>query len=313
MLTLFDETKNPLFHLICQVINEIHLGRKYKRKDILQRILSMPTFQYNEAPEIEREKEIIDLLFDFSADGFAKLYFDRPISNLISITEISWLKTMIQDEEFSFLLPDDLRKKLLNQLKNIKPLYNADTWQKLKFKSNGKIFSKNLELIVNALRAAKILKIDEEKIIACRLEYDLFTDKYFIINWNEEKNSAEKISVEKLRDIYLTDENIPNDIEEKLQNFYQENILEITLRLKDTRNAVERCFALFGSYDKNARIQEDGSYFLAIKYYKFDEEEVLNRILSLGAAVTVISPENIRNQIIKKLLSIQSLYQDEEG
>ena len=97
MLTLFDETKNPLFLLICQIINEIHYGAKFKREDIFKRILSMSNFHYNEAPEIEREKEIIDLLFDFSTDGFAKLYFDKPISNLISSTELSWLKTMIQD------------------------------------------------------------------------------------------------------------------------------------------------------------------------------------------------------------------------
>ena len=130
-----------------------------------------------------------------------------------------------------------------------------------------------------------------------------------MIAWSEEKNIAEKISVHDLEKISLTEEKIFDDVEAKLKNFYAENYVEISLSVKNTRNAVERCFALFGSFDKKTRFQEDGTYFLLIKYCRFDESEVLEKILSLGAAVTVLAPQNIRKRIIKKFVAIKDLYQ----
>ena len=312
MQKLFDSTKNPIFRLLCRLVDEINFGAKLTRKEIKNRILALPEFIYAEAPEIEKEEKIIDALFDFDKNGYAKICVNQSINLSPNDSELSFLKTMLIDDEVNFLLPSDLRNKLAERLKNFSPLYNPADWKKLRLKPvaepEGKIFSEILFVIVEALR--KNLKIISagRKIIPCRLEYDFFADRYYLIAWSEEKNIAEKFSIRSLEKILLTEEKISAEVEDKLKKFYAENSAEISLSVKNVRNAVERCFALFGAFDKEARFQDDGAYFLKISYCKFDEGEILEKILSLGAAVTVLSPQNIRKQIAEKFAAIKNLY-----
>ena len=86
------------------------------------------------------------------------------------------------------------------------------------------------------------------------------------------------------------------------------NVAQVSLKVWNTRNAVERCFALFSSFDKKARLQDDGTYFLTVNYCLLDEEEIFEKIFSLGSAVTVVAPKNFRERIIEKFSAIQNLY-----
>ena len=313
MRTLFDSSKNPLFRLMCRLVNEINSGAKLTRKEIRNRIFSMPEFIYFEAPETEKEENIIDTLFDFDENGFAKNHIRQSVTLPPNDVEIGFLKTMLEDDEVNFLLPDDLRKKLSERIENFIPLYGSKNWHKLRPKNTeepeGKILSDKLSVLVEALRKRSEISCAEKKIIPCRLEYDFSSDKYFLLTWSEEKNIVEKIPVGKLEKILPTKKNIPADVEEKFQKFYSTNTAEISLSVRNTRNAVERCFALFGMYEKKARFQDDGTYLLNVEYFKPDEEEILEKIFSLGAAVTVLSPKNIRERIIKKFVAIKNLYQ----
>lgn len=115
--------------------------------------------------------------------------------------------------------------------------------------------------------------------------------------------------VEGFGTVKLSDEQIPDNTDEQLENFYSANVAEISLEVKNTRNAVERCFALFSSFDKKARLQDDGSCFLTISYSPLDEEEILEKILSLGATVTIIEPKNIRERLYKRFAEINALYE----
>lgn len=312
MQKLFDSIKNPIFRLLCQLTDEINSGAKFTRKEIKNKILALPEFIYTEAPEIEKEENIIDMFFDFDKNGYAKICIAHPVNLSPNDIELNFLKNMLIDDEVIFLLPDELRKKLSERLKNFSPLYNPEDWKKLRIKpaqeSEGKIFFDKLSVITEALRKKVKISCTGEKIIPCRLEYDFFSNKYFLIVWSEEKNIAEKISIRNLKKISLTEEKILEAVEGNLKKFYSENTAEISLQVKNTRNAVERCFALFGSFDKKTRFQEDGTYFLSVSYCKLDEEEVLEKILSLGAAITVLSPKNIRKQIADKFTTIKNLY-----
>lgn len=310
MQTLFDETKNPLFRLMCRLVNEIHAGAKLTRKDILKRITSMHEFNYLEAPEIKRENELVDALFEFDAEGFAQLHLNAPIDNPLGNSELSWLKTMLSTEELKFLLPSDIRARLLARLKDVEPLYEPSIWKKWRLRRSttprGILCGSTLRLIVEALSNRKKLQAQEKIFIPCRLQYDPFDDQYWLINWNETR--AEKIAVERLTELHLLNDDIPADVEDKLQNFYRQHRAEVSLRLSDTRNAVERCFAAFGACDKQSRLQDDGSYFLTINYCDFDEDEIFNKIISLGAAVTVIAPDHFRQRVIERLRAIDKLY-----
>lgn len=132
MRSLFDDTKNSLFRLLCQIVNEISNGGKFTRKEILNRIFTLPEFIYLEAPEKAREEEIVDALFNFDDNGFAVVSIDKKFSLPISDTECSWLRAVLIDEDTVFLLPADFRKKLLDHLVNCPPLYEKSAWRKLR-------------------------------------------------------------------------------------------------------------------------------------------------------------------------------------
>lgn len=132
-----------------------------------------------------------------------------------------------------------------------------------------------------------------------------------MLSWNAARERVEKFSIASLKKIFLIEENIPADLEARLEKFYLEHRTEVSLRLTDTRNAVERCFALFGAYDKMSRIEPDGKYFLTIRYHDFDEDEVFERIVSLGAAAVVLEPERLRRRVIERLLSIKKILEED--
>ena len=308
MRSLFDDTKNPVFRLLCQIIVEIHAGAKFTRKEILQRIFSLPEFIYVEAPERAREEKIVDTLFKFNREGFAEP-FGKKFSLPMSDTELCWLKAMLVDAELKFLLPDDLREKLLSRLKDFAPLYEKNFWRKLRVEkstSAGEKFFDELTVIVEALRSRRKIFGGGELLTPCRLEYDPAADKFLLIVWRAE--AVEKIPVENLSAVTLSVEIVPSEVDALLEKFYAEHVAEVSLAVRNTRNAVERCFALFSSFDKKARLQDDGTYFLTISYCTLDEEEIFEKVFSLGATATVIAPKSFRERVIKKFSAIRELY-----
>lgn len=312
MLSLFDATQNPLFRLLCTLVNEVHAGARLSRREIHQRIFALPNFRYNEAPETSREEEIIDAVFQFPPPKhFAKLHLEQPLPSLISDTELSWLKTMLLDADAAFLLPPELRAKLLQRLAEIPSDLTA--WKKLRFvnPATPPPNQSTLALIVAALRTQRKLLLGSGTIIPCGLEYDFSTGEFFLITWNENLQAAEKFPVSELDAAHLSDESVPPDLSDRLRIFYRRHTVELSLLIRNRRNAVERSFALFASYDKSSRyLKDDDTYRLTVKYYDFEENELLEKILSLGAAVTVLAPENLRQKIIHRLREIRNLYAD---
>lgn len=311
MRSLFDDTKNPVFRLLCQIVNEIGDGAQLTRRDILNRIFELPEFIYLEAPESEREKELVDMLFNFNRAGFAEVPTAKNFSLPMSDVELQWLCAVVADVQIAFLLPAELRKKILSRLENFPPLYEKNSWRKLltsKKISAGEKFSGKLATLVEALRLRRKIISGEELLTPCRLEYDLAADKYFLIVLREESQAVEKIPVESMNAPRLTSEPAAQNAEELLKKFYAENVAEVTIKIQNTRNAVERCFALFSSFDKKARLQDDGAYFLTVNYCVLDEKEVIEKIFSLGSTVTVIAPDGLRKKIIDRFAAIQAIY-----
>ena len=53
----------------------------------------------------------------------------------------------------------------------------------------------------------------------------------------------------------LTSESAAPNAEVLLEKFYAKNVAEVTIKIRNTRNAVERCFALLSTFDKKVRLK----------------------------------------------------------
>ena len=75
----------------------------------------------------------------------------------------------------------------------------------------------------------------------------------------------------------------------------------VTLRIRDDRNALERCLLHFAHFEKRAERIDRKHYLVHIKYDKYDETEMVIRILSFGPMVEVVEPDDFRKLIIERL------------
>ena len=313
MNELFNKVNNPLFHTLCKIVNDIHAGEQLSKKDIRNRIRAIPCFRYAEAPEDERELAIINKLFKFSddapSDAKASIFFDEQVPPLITAIEQSWLKSMLLDNNFSFLLPTDLRNKLLLLLEDIEPLYTSSIWRGSPEPDTS--LHSILACVLTAMKDKYLLLLNRHEILLpYRLEYDLATGQYTLIAWYEAKKELLKLPLTRNVDLQAGTESFSAEQHDEISDYILSHQREVTLRMKPTRNAIERCFLMFGTYDKLARIDSDDTYLLVIYYYDFEEEELLQKIMSLNTSATVVEPQHIRNILVERILQTSRLYLD---
>lgn len=279
---LFHDLHAELFHALVRIVNEIHAGAHLTHRDILQRLQPL------DPVDTSRQEELIDTMFSFSPSGEAQLFLDKPVHLPPTKAELRWLKTMLADEAAAFLLEDDLREKLLARLAKIRA-YARDSWRVLRGTGDdARRVEKPLREFWRALAKGSMIfcrNVDgrgvchESKAAPCRLEYDAAENRCRAIVWLVEESRAVKMNFSRIEEVRALEEPVSHDVEEKF-----------------------RAFFLFAPYDKEAVFDEEsGLYTLTVFYYDFDEQEMLEQILSLGSAAVVLTPEAMRQKIIAVL------------
>ena len=122
---------------------------------------------------------------------------------------------------------------------------------------------------------------------------------------NDKDNSSARIilmNINKLHDLKFTDDSYL--CSQSPEKFLQQKRMKQPIKLRifpiHGHNDIERAFLLFSNYEKNGWYNsETGIYHLEIIGYDFEMNEIIEKILSLGPAIEVIEPKNLREQIIK--------------
>lgn len=302
---IFHELHSDLFLALCRIINAIASGERMTRTDILQQL---PNLDWG---SLERANELIDTIFLFQPDGTTELFLDKAIAPRATTVELIWLRAMLEDPGAAFLLPADLREKLLQKLATI-PEWPREIWQIVQEQGDDRTaLQARLETIWQALRKKHQLAYANRDsrghlhagiCSPCRLEYDAVANRFYLIIWQEAEARAIKMRVASLESVQCLDAPIPAGTEEAFQQFLASRRQSVTLRIERQNNAVKRCFMMFASYDKEASYDEDAdTYTMQLYYYDFDRHEILQQILSLGAAATVLAPADMREAIIEQL------------
>ena len=63
--------------------------------------------------------------------------------------------------------------------------------------------------------------------------------------------------------------------------------------ITDKRDAIERMNLMFSMYHKKTERIADDKIKISLSYYNFDENEIIDGIMSFGTAVQVLSPESV--------------------
>lgn len=303
---LFHEIHAACFQTLISITNDLLRGKRMKRADLLPALPDQdPSFQ------VEAEK-LLDSVFLFDKDGYVHPFPSHPIHFAPTLAELRFLKTMLCDSKAQFLCSPQLRDKLMPLLRDTTVPDFSSLWPVRQDEGDdARSLSPVLSILFTALRTRKMIScknrdrnniLHEDLLAPCRLEYDAAQNRYRLIAWLESEHRAIKINVSGIQEARILERAIPQETETYFQTFLHRRQRFVTLSLSQRNNAVLRCFTLFASYDKEAIYDEKWqTYTLKIKYYSFDEREILRQILSLGAAVTVLAPEKMRRTICKTL------------
>ena len=307
-IPLFHEINSELFLVLVNLANKICDGQKLSRDDVINR------FPHIDWVNMDKINQLVDSVFIFNQQGYAELLINRPIKNLLTDAHLAWLKSMLLDPECDFVISNELRLKVLMNLLDTEPLISRNAIDIIREQGDKLLQAEDsakLSTICQALYEHRMVsyrhqgrtgKLYKGVAAPCRLEYDCSQHRLRLILWLQAEKRAIKLNVNNLQQISLSDITYGEEIEDLFLAFLNSSKTSVTIQLLSKYNAVDRCFSIFSSYDKQAIYDEDRDiYTLIITYYSFDEEEIVDYILSLGAAVIVTEPLALRNKVIKRL------------
>lgn len=82
----------------------------------------------------------------------------------------------------------------------------------------------------------------------------------------------------------------------------------IQIEILNQNEAYDRCTYLFSSYDTYCYDKGNDKLVMNIYYYRFQKDEIVRNILSLGHYVKVLSPKNITDEIISTIKTAYDNY-----
>lgn len=154
---------------------------------------------------------------------------------------------------------------------------------------------------------------DTYAVTPCHLRYFANTQEYHLLGLTSESQYI-YLPVQTIQTLTTLEEAPISDRYTVLETLLQADAQTLQLRITNDRNALKRTFHALADYTKETTLVEtilddeeelqDHTYQITITYYPFDEEDVYQKILSLSAMVTVISPLSIRERVVQHFQSL---------
>lgn len=133
-----------------------------------------------------------------------------------------------------------------------------------------------------------------------KLEYSAYDHRWWLIVYLPEERRTVKAQLRNLSEITLGGraEVTSEEIEAAMERLLEPE--PIVLEVQRSRGALERCFLVFESqlFEQTQQLSEN-AYRLRFRYYRFDQGEILRKLLYLGPAVRLVSPQPLRKELLK--------------
>lgn len=166
-----------------------------------------------------------------------------------------------------------------------------------------------IHLLLRAIRERRLIRYRyrtrddhcyrESTVFPWKIEHSAYDHRWWIILYDPVTKRTIKAQLGNLKDIMLlgpagiTDE----EINQAMDRLFAPEPIE--LQVQHTRGALERCFLVFENQMFLETRQLSPEYYsLSFRYYRFDENEILRKLLYLGSAVRLLAPQSMREKLI---------------
>jgi len=135
-----------------------------------------------------------------------------------------------------------------------------------------------------------------------KLEYSAYDRRWWVILYDEQAKRTIKAKLSSLKDIALDRpvQSTREEIEQAMETLLLHE--PVVLRVADVHNVLERSFlVLENQLFTQTVLEPDGSCRVEFRCYRFDEDEILRRLLYLGPDVTLVGPEHMKQKLLALL------------
>ncbi|MBP3634335.1 MAG: WYL domain-containing protein [Oscillospiraceae bacterium] len=220
-----------------------------------------------------------------------------------------WLKALLLDPRMALFAPNT------EGLEDVESLFSPDSFVYFDRYADGDPYDDPtyiacFHLVLQALREKRKLRVrfrghtGIRHSIVCvpvRLEYSPKDDKFRLLTAGD--NRRHVINLARVRSCEVLDAYAPEEVKAA-----KPKKQELTVRLVDERNALERVMLHFSHLEKETVRLDEGTYQMTLHYDKEDETELLIRILSFGPVLQVTAPDSFIS-LIRERLARQKIVQ----
>lgn len=133
-----------------------------------------------------------------------------------------------------------------------------------------------------------------------KIEYSAYDRRWWVILYDPSEKRTIKACLDNLKDLELREP--ANTTEMEIEQAMNELLVSepVVLQVQRTRGALERCFLVFeNQLFLETRQMSPEHYQLSFQYYRFDESEILRKLLYLGSAVRLLGPQSLRQKLLE--------------
>lgn len=320
-MNLFHEVENKYYELLTRLlmsneqITDATIAECWEKYIVGER-----DFEIEDSLFVKRQTD--GTVFEYDGTVFSPM-LGEPFNIRMSHIELQAAKNLLISKYAKHFLNENTYDKLQRILSGVTEEWViSDILIQNQYNDGAAYFEEGYEaqlsLIAEAIRQRKSIIYDNivegryefinKEIFPVRIEYSFLNDAFRICGYDEKQGRFIKLNLVTMTNISLG-ENERDDLEEDYKEFIKENTRTVVLDVEPTEHVIERCFRLFSYYDRKAIFsKEEEKYRLEISYLRFDENEVIRDILSLGSSVVVVEPKRIQKQVYKRIMEAANRY-----
>lgn len=252
------------------------------------------------------------------------LFFD-----VIPLTtwELRWLCTVLHDDKLKLFLSSETINKLIALMPdNIKPISLSDIiafdrYHSIGHKPNAGFF----KAIVSALHKCVRLQIKytdgkgrkyEGTYCPLHIEYSKRDNRFRLYVVDETSKRVHIMNIDGITSIYQCDSSFcPDDYQKILSDFLERTSRKITVEFIDTKNIPDRLLNEFAPWRKRCKLinPETKLYRFTLYYHKYDEIDVLIRLMSYGPYIRIVDKDHfLYKELIERIKKQNELFRDRE-
>ena len=304
----YEKMSESDFRKSIQMLSEDCFG------DYKKYIDEMTSKLYDDGEDLEIKK--CDILVNRENPNAWRLRNSTEIPLCLSAAEQIYLKSILQSRYSALFFDEDEKARLLARYEDVPEigleeccLYAKSDHRQADWTSQE---IQNIRTLLKAVREQREIvysnraesgNISENaKGFPVRIEYSFMDDRFRLLLWSSDENRPDKVDIHSMYDIDVThnrwkDAKSP---QEMMKTKLAAQPIEMKLH-DDNKGQSERALYAFSMYDTDIEPIEEDIYLFRVRYYDFDLPEIIDKIMTFGPRIMVLSPNDVVEQIKARL------------